>query len=60
MVCSLQRMATRSVGAALPEGHTLAVLVQSGVVKLNGGEVARGLIAYDAIDAVQIAGRASR
>lgn len=27
---------------------------------LDGGEVARGLIAYDAIDAVQIAGRASR
>lgn len=26
----------------------------------DGGEVARGLIAYDAIDAVQIAGRASR
>lgn len=25
----------------LPEGHTLAVLVQSGAVKLNGGEVAR-------------------
>ncbi|OYU47564.1 MAG: glutamate 5-kinase [Rhizobiales bacterium PAR1] len=27
---------------------------------LDGGEVARGLVAYDAIDAVQIAGRASR
>ena len=27
---------------------------------LDGGEVARGLIAYDAVDAVQIAGRASR
>ena len=25
----------------LPEGHTLAVMVQSGAVKLNGGEVAR-------------------
>lgn len=25
----------------LPEGHTLAVLVQSGAVKLNGGDVAR-------------------
>ncbi len=25
----------------LPEGHTLAVLVQNGAVKLNGGEVAR-------------------
>ncbi len=27
---------------------------------IDGGEVARGLVAYDAIDAVQIAGRASR
>lgn len=33
-----------------------AVLIRA----LDGGEVARGLIAYDAVEAVQIAGRASR
>jgi glutamate 5-kinase len=30
------------------------------VRSLDGGEIARGLVAYDAVDAVQIAGRATR
>jgi glutamate 5-kinase len=51
---SLLPAGVRRVEGAFARGD--AVVVRG----LDGGEVARGLVAYDAIDAVQIAGRSTR
>lgn len=51
---SLLPAGVRKVEGAFARGD--AIIVRG----LDGGEVARGLVAYDAIDAVQIAGRSTR
>ncbi|KAF0232193.1 MAG: hypothetical protein FD175_15 [Beijerinckiaceae bacterium] len=51
---SLLPAGVRKVEGAFARGDCVVIRA------LDGGEVARGLVAYDAIDAVQIMGRASR